>query len=86
MNEGNAPGYPLGVGWYGEIKPVKVVNEGEEDENDEDDEEDDISSEGGLADEAAGVSVDNEEGVMVAKDGKGVPLYGRKSRILLGDK
>ena len=84
MDKGNAPGYPLGVGRYGEIKPVKVVDDGEEDENDEDDEEDDSSSEGGLTNEAAGM--DDEEGVTVDEDGKGVPLYGRKSRILLGDK
>ena len=84
MDEGNAPGYPLGVGRYGEIKPVKAVDEGEEDENDEDDEEDYSSSEGGLTEEAA--SVDDEEGVTVDEDGRGVPLYGRKSRILLGAK
>ena len=47
-------------------------------------EEDDSSSEGGLTDEVA--SVEDEEGVTVDKDGKGVLLYGRKSRILLGDK
>ena len=84
MDKGNAPGYPLGVGWYGEIKLVKVVDEGEEDENDEDDEEDDSSSEGGLTDE--GASVDEEEGVTVDRDGKGVPLYCRESRILICDK
>jgi len=77
VDEGNAPGYPLGVGRYGEIKPVKVVDEGEEDENDEDDEEDDSSREGGQVDEVEGV--DDEEGVTVDKDGRGVPLYGRKS-------
>ena len=27
-----------------------------------------------------------EDGVTVDRGGKGVPLYGRKSRILLGDK
>ena len=56
------------------------TNEGEENENDEDDEDDDSSSEGGLTDE--GASVDEEEGVTVDRDGKGVPLYGRKLRIL----
>ena len=60
------------------------TNKGEEDEIDEGDEEDDSSSEGGLTDEAA--NVDNEEGVSADEDGKGVPLYGRRSRILLGDK
>ena len=84
MDEGNAPGYPLGFGRYGEIKPVTVVDEGEEDENDEDEEEDDSSSEGGLTDEAA--SVDDAEGVTVDEDGKGVPLYGCKLRIHVGDK
>ena len=72
MDEGNAPGYPLGVGRYGEIRPVKVVDKGEEDENDEDDEDDDSGSEGGLTDEVA--SVDDEEGVTVDTDGKGVPI------------
>ena len=61
MDEGNAPGYPLWVGWYGGIHAVKVVDKGEENENDEDDEEDSSSSEGGLTDEAASV------------DGKGFP-------------
>ena len=60
------------------------TNEGEEDENDEEDEEDDSSSEGGLTDE--GATVDKEEGVTVDRDGKGVPLDSRKSRILLCDK
>ena len=62
------------------------TDKGEEDENDEDDEEDDSSSEGGLTDEDEVASVDDEEGVTVDKDGKGVPIYGRKSWILLGDK
>ena len=30
--------------------------------------------------------MDDEDRVMVDKDGRGVPLYGRKSRILYGDK
>ena len=30
--------------------------------------------------------VDDEEGVTADEDGRGVPLYGRKSEILLGDK
>ena len=67
MEEGSAPGYPLGYGPYGstyDIRLVKVVGS-----NDEGDEEDDSSSDGGLTDE----------------DGKGVPLYGRESRIILGD-
>ena len=72
MEEGNAPGYPLGCGpyWstlYG-IRPVKVV--GNDDEGDDDD---DSSSDGGPTG-------------MVDEDGKGVPLYGRESRVILGDK
>ena len=59
------------------------TDKGEEDENDEDDEEDDSGSEGGLSDEVAGV--DDEEGFTVDKDEKGVPLYGRKSMIFLGN-
>ena len=71
MEEGDAPGYPLGYGPCGltyNIRPVKVVGI-----DDEGDEEDDSSSDGGLTG-------------MVDKDGKGVPLYGRESRIILGDK
>jgi hypothetical protein len=60
------------------------TNESEGDEVDEDDEDNDSGSEGGLSDEVTGV--DDEDGVTVDKDGKGVPLYGRKSRILYGDK
>ena len=43
MEEGNAPGYPLGFGWYGGIKPVRVV--GNDDDGDEDN---DSGSDGGL--------------------------------------
>jgi hypothetical protein len=60
------------------------LNESEEDEVDEDDDDNDRGSEGGLSDEVAGM--DNKDGVTVDKDGKGVPLYGHKSWILLGDK
>ena len=60
------------------------TNEGGGDETDEDDEEDDSCSESVLMDVVA--SVDEEEGGTVDKGGKGVPLYGRKSRILLGSK
>ena len=60
------------------------TNKGEEYEEDEDDEKDDSSEDGGVTVEAA--SMDNEEGVTVDKDGRGVPLYGHKSRMLLGDK
>ena len=60
------------------------TDESEEEEVDNDDEYNDSGSEGGLSDEVAGM--DNEDGVMVDKDGKGVPLYGRKSRILYGGK
>jgi hypothetical protein len=71
VEEGNAPGYPLGYGPYGatyDIRPVKVVGN-----DDEGDEEDDSSSDGGPTG-------------TVDEDGKGVPLYGRESRIILGDK
>ena len=40
--EGKAPGYPLGFGWYGVIEPVRVV--GNDDDGDEDD---DSGSDGG---------------------------------------
>ena len=68
MEEGNAPGYPLGYGPYGSVEPVKVV--GDDDEGDDDG---DSSSDGGPTGE-------------VDAGGKGVPLYGRESRIVLGDK
>ena len=71
MEEGNAPGYPLGYGPYGstyDIRPVKVVGN-----DDEGDEEDDSSSDGGPPG-------------TVDVDGKGVPLYGRESKIILGKK
>ena len=60
------------------------IDESEEDEVDKDDEDNDSGSEGGLSDEVAGM--DDEDGVTVDKDGKGVPLYGSKLRILYGDK
>jgi hypothetical protein len=60
------------------------TDEGEEDGNDEDDEKDDSSDEGGMAVEVA--REDNEDGVTVDKDRRGVPLYDRKLRILMGDK
>ena len=71
MEEGNAPGYPLGYGPYGatyKIRPVKVVGN-----DDEGDEEDYSSSDSGLTG-------------TVVEDGKGVPLYGRESKIILGDR
>ena len=43
MEEGNAPGYPLGYGPYGSTRLVKVV--GTDDDGDEDN---DSSSDGGL--------------------------------------
>ena len=72
VDEGNAPGYPLGYGRYGSsIEPVQVV--GNADEGGGDDGGDDSGSDvgpSGTADE----------------DGKGVPLYGRESKIVLGTK
>ena len=42
MDEGNAPGYPLGYGWYGSsIEPVKVVGNADKGGDD------DRSSDGG---------------------------------------
>ena len=41
MDEGNAPGYPLGYGWYRSIEPVKVVGDADEGGDD------DSSSDGG---------------------------------------
>ena len=67
VEEGNAPGYPLGFGWYGGIELVRVV--GTDDDGDEDD---DSGSDGGLPG-------------MVDKNGKGVPLYGRESKIIVGN-
>ena len=68
MEEGNAPGYPLGYGPYGSVEPVRVV--GDDCEGDDDG---DSSSDGGPTGN-------------VDADGKGVPLYGRELRIILGDK
>ena len=68
MEEGNAPGYPLGYGPYGSTRPVKVVGT-----DDDDDEDNDSSSDGGPPG-------------TVDEDGKRVPLYGRESKIILGDK
>ena len=71
VEEGSAPGYPLGYGPYGStyaIRPVKVVGN-----DDEGDEEDDSSSDGGPTG-------------TVDEDGKGFPLYGCESRMILGDK
>ena len=64
--EGSAPGYPLGYGLYGAVKPVEVVG------NDDD---------GG---EDVGSGGDGGTPGMVDAAGKGVPLYGCESRILLG--
>ena len=68
MEEGNAPGYPLGYGPYGSVEPVRVV--GDDDEGDDDG---DSSTDGGPTGNADA-------------DGKGVPLYGRESRVIMGDK
>ena len=66
MDEGNAPGYPLGYGRYGRlIEPVQVV--GNADEGGGDDSGSDVLPSG-----------------TVDEDGKGVPLYGRESKIVLG--
>ena len=67
MEEGKAPGYPLGFGRYGGIEPVRVM--GNDDDGDEDD---DSGNDGGPPS-------------MVNEDGKGVPLYDRESKILLGN-
>ena len=68
MEEGNAPGYPLGYGRYGGHEPVRVVGNG--DDGDED-------NEGGSDGRPPGT---------VEEAGKGVPLYGRESKIVLGNK
>ena len=65
MDEGNAPGYPLGYGRYGSTEPVKVV--GNAGEGGDDDSSSDVEPSGTLDD-----------------GGKGVPLYGRESKIILG--
>jgi hypothetical protein len=68
VDEGNAPGYPLGYGRYGHsIEPVQVV--GNADEGGGDDSSSDVGPSG-----------------TVDKDGKGVPLYGREPKIVLGTK
>ena len=67
MEEGNAPGYPLGYGSYGGVEPVRVV--GNDDDGDED------NDSGG----------DSGPPSTVDKAGKGVPLYGRELKILLGN-
>ena len=66
MDEGNAPGYPLGYGQFRSIEPVQVV--GNADEGGDDDSSSDVGPSG-----------------TVDEDGKGVPLYGRESRITLGN-
>jgi hypothetical protein len=53
----------------------------DEEESDNDKDGDSYSGEEGGEGEGS-----DEEGGTVDKDVKGVPLYGRKSRILLGDK
>ena len=68
MDEGKAPGYPLGYGQYGSHKPVRVVG------NDDGGDEEDASS------SDVGPSGNVDEG------GKGIPLYGRASKIVLGGK
>ena len=68
VDEGNAPGFPLGYGRYGRsIEPVWVV---------------------GDADEGGGYDSSSDVGPSgtVDEDGKGVPLYGRESKIVLGTK
>ena len=67
VEEGNAPGYPLGFGKYGGIKPVRVM--GNDDDGNKDNDSGSDGGPPGTADEA----------------GKGVPLYGRESKILLGN-
>ena len=69
MEEGNAPGYPLGfLGRYGGVKLVRVMGNG-----DDGDDNDNSGSDGGLPG-------------TVDEAGKGVPLYGRESKIVLGNK
>ena len=66
MDEGNAPGFPLGHGRYGRsIEPVQVVADADE---------------GGGDDSGSDVGPSGT----VDEDGKGVPLYGRGSMIVLG--
>jgi len=68
VDEGNAPGYPLGYGRYGRfIEPVQVVGNADE---------------GGVDDSGSDVGPSGT----VDEDGKGVPLYGRESKIVLGTK
>ena len=67
VDEGNAPGYPLGYGRYWSIELVQVV--GNADEGGDDDSISDVGLSG-----------------TVDEDGKGVPLYGRESKIILGKK
>ena len=68
MDEGNAPGYPLGYGRYGSsIEPVRVV--GNADEGGDDDTGSDVGPSG-----------------TVDEGGRGVPLYDRESKIVLGMK
>jgi hypothetical protein len=68
VEEGNAPGYPLGYGLYGGVEPVRVL--GNDDDGDEDDYSGGDGGPPGLVDEV----------------GKGVPLYGRESKVILGNK
>ena len=67
VDEGNAPGYPLGYGQYRSIEPVRVVVGADE------------SGDGGSRSGAGPSGMADEEG-------KGVPLYGRGSTIVLGNK
>ena len=68
MDDGHAPGYPLGYGRYGRsIEPVQVVGNADE---------------GGADDSGSDVG----PSCTVDEDGKGVPLYGRESKIVLGTK
>ena len=65
MEEGSAPGYPLGYGPYGSVRPVKVV--GNDDEGDDDD---DSSSDGG----PTGTVDEGGKGVPLYARGSGIIL------------
>jgi hypothetical protein len=72
VDEGNAPGYPLGCGRYGSsIEPVQAVGNADEGGGDDG---------GGDSGSDVGPSGTADEG------GKGVPLYGRGSKIVMGTK
>ena len=60
--------------------------EEEEELEDKEDLDDDEDGDNESSDEDGEVKRSDEDGMTVEEDGRGVPLYGRKSRILMGDK